>query len=135
MHASPDHIIEKILSHYPGEKTDLIEKAFVCLDGFLEGKAAPEKELKMAHAVAVAELLADLNMDEKTLIAGLLHETAHTGSEIPAELGPRRPGDPAVLYADSTKIQTALGWKPRYRDIQPIIQTAWDWFREHPEGY
>lgn len=58
-----------------------------------------------------------------------------TGRPIPVEYGPRRPGDPAILYADASKIQAELGWKPRYTEIDAIVQTAWQWFRNHPFGY
>jgi UDP-glucose 4-epimerase len=60
---------------------------------------------------------------------------AVTGRDIPVEHGSRRPGDPAVLFADSTKIQRELGWSPHYRDVDAIIATAWRWFQEHPDGY
>ena len=58
-----------------------------------------------------------------------------TGLELPIEYGDRRPGDPAVLYADSQKIQRELGWKPRYTEIDSIVETAWNWFKNHPDGY
>lgn len=58
-----------------------------------------------------------------------------TGHEIPAEVAPRRPGDPPELYACSDKIRERLGWTPRYRDIEAIIGTAWTWHRAHPHGY
>lgn len=58
-----------------------------------------------------------------------------TGQTIPVAVGPRRPGDPAVLFADSRKIQTELGWKPRYTQIEGMVETAWNWFRAHPNGY
>jgi UDP-glucose 4-epimerase len=58
-----------------------------------------------------------------------------TGRPIPAEVGARRPGDPAVLVASSERIRRELGWKPRYTDLSEIIQTAWDWHRAHPNGY
>jgi UDP-glucose 4-epimerase len=60
---------------------------------------------------------------------------AVTGREIPIEHGARRPGDPAVLFADSGKIQRELGWLPRYRGVEETIATAWQWFQEHPDGY
>ena len=60
---------------------------------------------------------------------------AVTGHPIPVEVGPRRPGDPAVLVASSEAISRELGWKPRYTDLREIIQTAWDWHRAHPHGY
>ncbi len=58
-----------------------------------------------------------------------------TGQDIPAEVGPRRPGDPPVLVASSEKISQKLGWQPRYPQLAGIIKTAWDWHRKHPLGY
>ena len=58
-----------------------------------------------------------------------------TGHEIPALPSARRPGDPAELYADPTKIMTELGWKPAYTDIAKTIETAWKWHQAHPNGF
>ena len=58
-----------------------------------------------------------------------------TGRTIPVEYGARRPGDPAVLYANAEKIRRELGWSARYTEIEPIVATAWNWFRNHPDGY
>ena len=58
-----------------------------------------------------------------------------TGHPIPAEIGPRRPGDPATLIAGSEKIRRELGWQPRYPDLRMIIEHAWAWHRSHPDGY
>jgi UDP-glucose-4-epimerase GalE len=58
-----------------------------------------------------------------------------TGKSVPVREGPRRPGDPPVLVASSEKIQRELGWRPRYTELRPIIETAWNWHRSHPRGY
>jgi UDP-glucose 4-epimerase len=58
-----------------------------------------------------------------------------TGHPIPSEIGARRPGDPAILIASSDKIRRELGWKPRYPDVREIIETAWKWHQDHPNGY
>lgn len=58
-----------------------------------------------------------------------------TGHPIPAEIGPRRPGDPARLVASSEKAKTVLGWKPQYADLHTILSTAWQWHKNHPNGY
>jgi UDP-glucose 4-epimerase len=58
-----------------------------------------------------------------------------TGVEIPVQYGQRRPGDPAVLFADAQKLRRELGWSPRYTEIEPIVSTAWNWFKNHPHGY
>jgi UDP-glucose 4-epimerase len=53
-----------------------------------------------------------------------------TGHPIPAEVHPRRPGDPAVLVASSEKAIRELGWKPKYTQLDEIIRTAWIWHRK-----
>lgn len=58
-----------------------------------------------------------------------------TGRPIPVTEGPRRPGDPAVLIADSTSIRRELGWTPKYRSLGAIVETAWAWHSTHPDGY
>ncbi|MFC7441663.1 UDP-glucose 4-epimerase GalE [Laceyella putida] len=58
-----------------------------------------------------------------------------TGHPIPAQVSPRRAGDPAVLVASSDKAQTVLGWKPQYHQLETIIESAWRWHQAHPRGY
>lgn len=58
-----------------------------------------------------------------------------TGHPIPAQVVPRRPGDPAVLIASSDKIRRELGWEPKYPNLRDIIQSAWNWHQSHPHGY
>jgi UDP-glucose 4-epimerase len=53
-----------------------------------------------------------------------------TGHPIPAEIHPRRAGDPAVLVASSEKAIRELGWKPRYTQLDDIIRTAWKWHQK-----
>ncbi|WP_409304264.1 UDP-glucose 4-epimerase GalE [Peribacillus sp. SCS-155] len=58
-----------------------------------------------------------------------------TGHPIPEIVEQRRAGDPAVLIASSEKAQQVLGWKPKYNDLQTIIETAWKWHKANPKGY
>jgi len=53
-----------------------------------------------------------------------------TGHPIPAEVHPRRAGDPAVLVASSEKAIRELGWKPKYTQLDEIIRTAWVWHQK-----
>ncbi len=53
-----------------------------------------------------------------------------TGHPIPAEIHPRRAGDPAVLVASSEKAIRELGWKPRYTQLDEIVCTAWIWHQK-----
>ena len=58
-----------------------------------------------------------------------------TGKKVPTIIGSRRPGDPAVLIASSELIRHELGWQPRYTDLRSIIESAWHWHQQHPNGY
>lgn len=64
-------------------------------------------------------------------------ETARriTGKVIPAKVAPRRPGDPPVLIASSDRIKQELGWNPSLQDLDLIIESAWRWMSDHPNGY
>ncbi len=58
-----------------------------------------------------------------------------TGHPIPEVIGQRRAGDPPELVADARRAAAELGWTPRFTDVRQIVQTAWDWHRQHPHGY
>lgn len=57
------------------------------------------------------------------------------GSSVRWTIAPRRPGDPAVLYAASDRLQHELGWRPRHLDLDTIVGDAWRWHQSHPRGY
>ncbi|WML36805.1 UDP-glucose 4-epimerase GalE [Clostridium sp. OS1-26] len=58
-----------------------------------------------------------------------------TECNIEAEVAPRREGDPAILIASSDKAKKQLGWNPKYNSIETIVETAWNWHKNHPYGY
>jgi UDP-glucose 4-epimerase len=58
-----------------------------------------------------------------------------TGKPIAVKEGGRREGDPPSLIADAQLIRKALGWQPRYTELKPIVETAWNWMKAHPNGY
>jgi UDP-glucose-4-epimerase GalE len=58
-----------------------------------------------------------------------------SGREVPWRLAPRRPGDPAVLYAAPGKAQAELHWTPCYGELDAIVGTAWAWHHAHPHGH
>jgi UDP-glucose-4-epimerase GalE len=57
------------------------------------------------------------------------------GRPVVWERAPRRPGDPAVLYAASERARRELGWTPRHGDLTTIVRHAWQWHSTHPQGY
>ena len=58
-----------------------------------------------------------------------------THAEIPVKISPRRAGDPAVLVASSRRAKEELGWRPKFPELEAIIESAWEWMRKHPTGY
>jgi UDP-glucose 4-epimerase len=98
-------------------------------------------DLAQAHTLALGSLdngsrVYNLGNGEGFTVKEVIDAVrAVTGREIPAEVGPRRPGDPAELVASSEKIRKELGWKPRFPDIRQIIESAWAWYRANPNGY
>ncbi|WP_149499093.1 UDP-glucose 4-epimerase GalE [Roseiconus lacunae] len=58
-----------------------------------------------------------------------------TGHAIPEVMGERRAGDPPELVADASLAKKWLDWTPKYTDVRQIVETAWRWHQNHPNGY
>jgi UDP-glucose-4-epimerase GalE len=56
-----------------------------------------------------------------------------TGRKVPFVMGPRRDGDAPVLVANSDKLKTMLGWRPKYTDVHDIVRSAWE-FQQRGAG-
>jgi UDP-glucose 4-epimerase len=61
--------------------------------------------------------------------------TRDQGKPIVVKEGPRRPGDPPILFANPEKIRRELGWSAKITDLDEIIASAWRWFVKNPSGY
>jgi UDP-glucose-4-epimerase GalE len=100
-------------------------------------------DLASAHVLALEALRAgagttryNLGNGRPTSVKDVLDSIERVvGRKVPFTTGPRRPGDPAVLFASSERIRRDLGWKPRLEDIDVIVETAWRWRDAHPRGY
>ena len=58
-----------------------------------------------------------------------------SGLSVPWEAAERRVGDPAILVADSTTLRQQTGWSPRWSALDTIVETAFQWRKNHPGGY
>lgn len=58
-----------------------------------------------------------------------------SGRRVPWTAGPRREGDPAVLFTSSEHARNVLGWNPMLEDLRDIVDSAWQWRVAHPNGY
>jgi UDP-glucose-4-epimerase GalE len=100
-------------------------------------------DLADAHVKALESISAGGKSGAYNLATGRPHSVREvidtvgrvTGRPVPWTLAPRRPGDPAILYAAAHKAQSELGWTPQLGDLETVVRTAWDWHRTHPHGY
>ena len=100
-------------------------------------------DLARAHVLALDALRAgaastvyNLGNGRPTSVRDVVDAVARvTGRPVRCAIGPRRPGDPPVLYASSARIRQELGWRPEFEDLDVIVETAWRWRAAHPHGY
>ncbi|MDL4842661.1 UDP-glucose 4-epimerase GalE [Aquibacillus rhizosphaerae] len=90
------------------------------------------KKLKETKESSIYNLGNGQGFSVKQVIDTCRKVTEHT---IPAEVAPRRLGDPAILIASSEKAKEELGWVPQYADLEAMVSHAWDWHRNHPNGF
>jgi UDP-glucose 4-epimerase len=102
------------------------------------------KDLASAHVKALQKLSGDKAV---SAIYNLGSESGFTVSEVVAAvekvtkkkvnavISPRRPGDPPLLIASSSKIKKELGWSQKYSALDRIISDTWEWMQKHPRGY
>jgi UDP-glucose 4-epimerase len=93
--------------------TDLADAHLRALGHLARGGASDAFNLGNGHGISVNELIASV---ERVV-----------GAPVARSVGPRRPGDPAVLVASSAKIAQQLGWRPQFGAIDDIVRTAWRW--------
>ncbi len=99
-------------------------------------------DLAVAHVQALEHLMLTQHSTAYNLGTGKgstvleVIEMAKRISQInfPVEFAPRRPGDPAAIWASSSKAERELGWKAKY-DLETIVRTAWTWHSTHPRGF
>ncbi len=144
-HHPETHLIPLVLQAARGERPHITIHGddYATTDGTCVRDYIHVKDLADAHLRAVEYLKTPGQSSVFNLGSGKgftvkqIIEAARkvTGKPIKAEIGPRRPGDPATLVASNKKIQEELGWKPQLGEIDTIIGDAWKWHQKHPQGY
>ena len=144
-HNPETHLIPLILQVPNGQReaisvfgTDYPTKDGTCVRDYIH-----VTDLAEAHILAVKYLMAGNESNVFNLGNGVgftvreVIEMAEkvTGQDIKVVETERRAGDPAVLIASSDKAKKVLGWKPKHNSLKEIIQTAWVWHQNHPNGY
>ena len=144
-HTPESHLIPLILQVPNGKRetisiygTDYDTPDGTCIRDYIH-----VTDLAQAHILAVQYLNNGGESDIFNLGNGVgysVHEVIETarkvtGHPIPATETSRRAGDPARLVASSEKAKSVLGWKPVHDSLEEIIASAWNWHKNHPNGY
>jgi UDP-glucose 4-epimerase len=142
-HEPESHLIPLVLDVALGRRASIriYGEDYATPDGTCIRDYIHVSDLAEAHLLALAALETE-NAAKQRLVFNLgngqgfsvreVIESARrvTGHAIPAEVHPRRPGDPAVLVASSAKAIRELGWKPAYTQLDEIVRTAWVWHQK-----
>jgi UDP-glucose-4-epimerase GalE len=133
-HDPETHLIPLLLkSVVTGNPTTIFGGDYDTADGTCIRDYIHVADLAEAHLLAVEKLLNGGASDAFNAGTGVGHSVLEavravekvTGRAVPYDIGPRRPGDPAILVANSERLQRALGWKPKFADLVDIVATAW----------
>ena len=144
-HDPETHLIPLVLKTALGQRAhvDIFGNDYPTADGTCIRDYIHIEDLARAHLLALERMLAGLSGRAYNLGSARGYSVMEvmevcrrvTGKEIPARVVARRPGDPAVLVSSSQKALEDLGWKPDFPDLETIVETAWNWHRNHPDGY
>ena len=143
-HSEETHLIPiGLLAAMSGKPVSIFGKDYDTPDGTCIRDYIHVADLAQAHILALERLEAggasgiyNLGNGNGYSVTDVINSIKRvTGKKVLTVDSPRRPGDPARLVASSEKIKAELGWNPEYPGLERIIETAWEWHRNHPEGY
>lgn len=105
---SPEHLYKELIAsvrkYHPSDDISMIEKAYHVADEAHKGQVRKSGEAYIIHPLCVAIILAELELDKETIVAGLLHDvvedTVMTVEEITEEFG----AEVALLVDGVTKL-------------------------------
>jgi UDP-glucose-4-epimerase GalE len=144
-HHPETHLVPLVLQTALGQRpcVNIFGDDYPTKDGTCVRDYIHVEDLAQAHLLALERLLNGLPGGQYNLGNGRGYSVQEvvdvarqiTGKPIPARVGKRRAGDPAVLVSSSGQAVQELGWNPRFPDLDTIIETAWNWHKANPDGY
>lgn len=143
-HDPESHLIPIVLQTALGQRKQLtvFGDDYPTRDGTCIRDYVHVEDLASAHRLALERMdsLGNLELNLGSGRGSSVREVVEacqrvTGTELPIQVGARRPGDPPELVADAKKAHELLGWQPRFESLEEIVATAWEWHRKHPSGF
>lgn len=139
-HHPESHLIPLILDAVAGLRKEItvFGKDYPTPDGTCIRDYIHVTDLAGAHFLALKRMMKSGKSDFFNLGTGKGYSVQQviqmtekvTGFKVPVKVGPRRPGDPPRLVAQSQKAQKVLAWKPKFSDLKNILKTAWIWHQK-----
>jgi UDP-glucose 4-epimerase len=146
-HTPETHLIPNILKHLQGISPyiEIFGNDHNTLDGTCIRDYIHVSDISNAHILALEYLLRNpslrineifnLGTETGSSVLDIINACEEiTGQKANIKVKPKREGDPPILVATYRKINSQLGWIPKY-DLKEIISTAWRWHQQKPEGY
>ena len=134
------HLISKVLrvAAHQEDVLKIFGNDYPTFDGTCVRDYIHVEDLAQAHFLALKKLETETGTFAYNVGTGTGRSVAEvvnacveiTRKMIPIQYAPRRPGDPAVLVADATKIKNELGFEAKVSDLETIIRTAWNWHQK-----
>jgi UDP-glucose 4-epimerase len=143
-HQPETHLIPVILQAALGkrEKVSIFGDDYptpdgTCIRDYVHVEDLVEAHVRVMEALSPGkQLIYNLGIGRGYSVKEIIDAArAVVGRDFRVEVAPRRPGDPPELYADASKIKRELGWSARHTDVRAVIESAWRWFKDHPNGY
>jgi UDP-glucose 4-epimerase len=135
-HEPESHLIPLILDVAMGRRANIkiFGQNYPTKDGTCVRDYIHVQDLAEAHFLALAaldqqsRLIYNIGNGQGFTVREVIDSVQRvTGKPVAIEEHGPRPGDPAVLVASSEKIKAELGWKPKFAELDQIIDSAWKW--------
>ncbi len=115
-----DDILEKVSSSYGDKEITLLKKAYVFAARAHKGQTRRSGEPYLSHPLEVANMLADLKLDNTALVAALLHDVLEDTEVTAAEIRENFGNEVADLVDGVTKISRVQEASPEARQAETI---------------
>jgi len=141
----PSHLITRVLWTALGKfpQVEIFGTDYPTHDGTCVRDYIHVKDLALAHILALQamqqkklSLAYNLGTGNGYSVKEVIDMSKRiTGIDFKVKISGRREGDPAELTANNSLAKAELGFSPKYSDLKTIIETAWNWHKNHPDGY
>jgi UDP-glucose 4-epimerase len=144
LHRCETHIIPVVIEAALGKRSsvEVFGTDYPTPDGTAVRDFIHVTDLANAHVLALQRLLrqsesfaVNLGTGRGVSVLEIIRAVEKkSGTTVPWQAAPRRPGDPPALVADASLANQLLGWHPSRSTIDEIVSSAWSWHQSLPRA-